>query len=386
LSEYQYYEFLAVDRPLDAQAQAEVRTLSTRARITATSFVNEYHWGDFRGDPSQLMERYYDAHLYLANWGTRRIMLRVPRKLLDLDVAERYCVGDQVTAWTAGEHLILDLTSDDDSGDWDYEPQASLSAIIGVRSELAAGDHRALYLAWLAGLRTCERRGYAFDRDNDDRLEPPAPSGLRILTAPQRELADFLRLDDDLLAVAAEASEPLDETADDPEHLAAWVTRLSTAEKDRLLLRVAQDHAAPVRMEILRRFRDETTPTIADPPRRTVTDLLDGAASRLAERQNREAANRAEENARRERARARAYERRLDELAADEESAWERVDAMIATRKPVEYDAAVALLTELRALAERNARPHEFAQRCAALRQTHARKPSFLDRLNRANL
>jgi hypothetical protein len=49
-----------------------------------------------------MMDRYYDAHLYLANWGTRYVMLRLPRSLFDLDVAEQYCVGDQVTAWTAG--------------------------------------------------------------------------------------------------------------------------------------------------------------------------------------------------------------------------------------------------------------------------------------------
>jgi hypothetical protein len=61
MSEYQYYEFLAVDRPLTVTEQAEVRELSTRARITATSFTNEYHWGDFRGDASHLMQRYYDA-------------------------------------------------------------------------------------------------------------------------------------------------------------------------------------------------------------------------------------------------------------------------------------------------------------------------------------
>src|ERR1017187_7528651 len=78
MSEYQYYEFLAVDRPLTVTEQAEVREFSTRARITGTSFTNEYHWGDFRGDPSHLMQRYYDAHLYLANWGTHRIMLRLP--------------------------------------------------------------------------------------------------------------------------------------------------------------------------------------------------------------------------------------------------------------------------------------------------------------------
>nr|WP_261554617.1 hypothetical protein [Frankia tisae] len=57
MSEYQYYEFLAVDRPLDDQEQAEVRALSTRARITATRFTNEYHWGDFRGDPRNASTR-----------------------------------------------------------------------------------------------------------------------------------------------------------------------------------------------------------------------------------------------------------------------------------------------------------------------------------------
>jgi hypothetical protein len=68
MSAYQFYEFLAVDRPLNDRQQAEVHSLSTRARITATSFVNEYHWGNFRGDPNRMMKRYYDAHLYLANW------------------------------------------------------------------------------------------------------------------------------------------------------------------------------------------------------------------------------------------------------------------------------------------------------------------------------
>jgi hypothetical protein len=52
MSEYQYYEFLALDRPLTAVEQAGIRELSTRARITATSFTNEYEWGDSRAAPS----------------------------------------------------------------------------------------------------------------------------------------------------------------------------------------------------------------------------------------------------------------------------------------------------------------------------------------------
>ena len=70
MSEYQYYEFLALDRPLTAEQRAELRSISSRAEITATRFVNEYQWGDLKGDPREMVKRYFDAFLYLANWGT----------------------------------------------------------------------------------------------------------------------------------------------------------------------------------------------------------------------------------------------------------------------------------------------------------------------------
>ncbi|MFO7739670.1 MAG: hypothetical protein R6V46_14415 [Desulfatiglandaceae bacterium] len=41
MSEYQYYEFLAIDRPLTKDEMAELRALSTRATITPVGFTNE---------------------------------------------------------------------------------------------------------------------------------------------------------------------------------------------------------------------------------------------------------------------------------------------------------------------------------------------------------
>jgi hypothetical protein len=386
VSEYQYYEFLAIDRPLDDDEQAAVRSLSTRARITATSFVNEYQWGDFKGNPNLLMERYYDAHLYVANWGTHRAMFRLPCDLLDPDLVEDYCVGDQVSAWVADEFVVLDFTSEDHAGEFDYDAEALLSAIVGVRAELAAGDLRPLYLAWLAAYGAWERDEDVFDRDADDDLEPPVPPGLGMLTAAQRGLADFLRLDDDLLAIAAHTSPPLEEVADDPGDLAAWVNHLPVIEKNRLLGRVLQGEAARVRMEMLRRFHGDRAPVVATPSRRTVADLLDDAARQRSDRERRLAAQRAEEETRREQARALAREGRLDELAREEDAAWSRVETMIATRKPADYDAAVTLLTDLQALAERDGHRDMFALRATALRHTHARKPSLIDRLNRAGI
>jgi hypothetical protein len=57
MSEYQYYEFQAIDKPLTEKDMQALRNLSTRARITPTSFVNEYNWGDLKGNPLKLVER-----------------------------------------------------------------------------------------------------------------------------------------------------------------------------------------------------------------------------------------------------------------------------------------------------------------------------------------
>jgi hypothetical protein len=56
VSEYQYYEFRALDRRLTAEQQRRLRSLSSRAEISATRFTNEYSFGDFRGDPGRLLE------------------------------------------------------------------------------------------------------------------------------------------------------------------------------------------------------------------------------------------------------------------------------------------------------------------------------------------
>ncbi len=42
MSEYQYYEFQAIDRPLTDEEQKTLRRYSGRAMITATRFVNSY--------------------------------------------------------------------------------------------------------------------------------------------------------------------------------------------------------------------------------------------------------------------------------------------------------------------------------------------------------
>ena len=229
MSEYQYYEFQAVDRPLDERAMAALRSITSRATITPTSLVNVYHWGDFKGDPDRLMDQYFDAHLYVANWGTRRLMLRLPRSLFDLSHAEPYTVPDVLTARATHEHVILDFLSHLEGGD-DFEGgEGWLASLIPLRADLLAGDLRCLYLGWLAGVEVREVA--------DDELEPPVPPGLRKLSASLQRLADFLRVDSDLIETAALSSLGERRAGPSAEELAAWVAALPEAEKDRMLLR-----------------------------------------------------------------------------------------------------------------------------------------------------
>ncbi|MFG2846706.1 hypothetical protein ACGF12_26565 [Kitasatospora sp. NPDC048296] len=371
MSEYQYYEFLAIDRPLSSDEQGQLRSLSTRARITATSFTNEYQWGNFRGDPRRMVEQYYDAHLYLTNWGTRQVILRLPKEQLPLRALEPYCFDEYVEAWTTKTHLVLDLRSEDEGGDWAEGAEDSLGAIAGVRAELAAGDRRALYLAWLSAIGA-----WALEEDDEEEyraaVEPPVPAGLDRLTAPQRALADFLRVDADLLAVAAEASPPAPAPRKRPgkKELAPLIAALPETEKDDLLLRLALGDEPQLGAGLLRRLRGE--PSVATVPgQRSAAELLDAAHARITERRQRA-----------ERVRVEARATKLTALAADEEAIWREAENHVACKQVARYDVAVALLVELRDACDHVGRGVQFRQRLAALRDQHRHLPGLLRRLD----
>ncbi|WP_409468082.1 hypothetical protein [Streptomyces sp. HC307] len=290
MSEYQYYEFLAVDRPLDPAQLEQVRSLSTRATVSPTRFVNEYHWGDFRGDTTKLVEQLYDAHLYYANWGSRRLILRLPANVLPVKTAAAYAMEEALTVWTRSGHTLLDFSLDsEDGGEWDFETSLELSSMIGLRAELAAGDLRPLYLAWLAALTVWE---LAEDDEEEyaREMEPPVPAGLTELTGPQRALADFLKVDPDLLTAAAQASEPAPAPGPDRRELAAFIASLPAKEKDDLLLQAVLGSSPQPGPELLARYRSTATSATAAPPtsRRSAAELLDAAYHCRTERTRRE--------------------------------------------------------------------------------------------------
>lgn len=202
MSEYQHYEFQAIDRPLTAKEQAALRNYSSRATITSRRFAVGYSWGDFKGNPAAWMEKYFDAFLYLANWGTQELMLRLPRSVLPLETAKAYCAGERASVRAGRDHIVLGFRSEEEEGsEWIDEDNDTLASLVPVRAELAGGDWRALYIAWLG----CAQAGELDDED----LEPRCPPGLGTLSPALEAFATFLRIDEDLLEAAATGSAAL---------------------------------------------------------------------------------------------------------------------------------------------------------------------------------
>lgn len=265
MSEYQCYEFLAIDKPLTLKQQRELRAISTRAEISSTRFWNEYQWGNLKADPRDLLIKYFDVHHYFANWGSRTLMIRLPAGRVELASLKPYFSGHGATVSKDGQHVVAEFWADDEEPQ-DEEPSdgGPFAELVPLRSQLLRGDLRCAYLGWLAGI---ERGG------DDDALEPPVPAGLGELDGPLRALAALLGLSDSLLAAAAEASAA---PSFNVKLTREWLKKQPAATKERLLLQAMEDSSFSPGAELLRTFQKEQR--APHQPRRTVAELRDRAA------------------------------------------------------------------------------------------------------------
>jgi hypothetical protein len=367
VSEYQSYEFVALDRPLSPKQMAELRAISTRAEISPTRFWNEYQWGDLGADAAKLMERYFDAHLYFANWGTHRLMLRMPKARVDQKVIKQYFAdGNAARLTSTNEYVLLDLGSETEEPEYDEEGQGSLAALSPLRAELMRGDLRPAYLAWLLAVTV--------DDLDDDTKEPPVPAGLAELSAAQEAMVEFLRIDIDLVAAAARGS-----VADkkDGAPLRRWLAGLSVKAKDAWLRRAVDEPDLALGGELLRAFQ-ATTKGAHSGTRRTIGELRALAETQRTEREKTDA----ERTKKAKAAADAARQRHLTKLARDVDGAWAKLEKLV---EASDYDVAVKLTIDLRDLATRDATAAGFARRFDAFRKRQQRRRGFFDRWKRAN-
>jgi len=370
MSEYQYYEFQAIDLPLDQAAQEALRSISSRARITATSFTNHYEWGDLKGDPRKFMERWFDLHLYLANWSTRRLMLRVPKRLVNRTDIEPFLHDiDWVEVWTSGDNLIVDICRNEVEvyDDW-QDGSGQLAALAPLRADVLSGDFRLFYLLWLASVQD--------EFIPEDELEPLP--GIAPLTGALEGFAEFFGIDLDLVEAAAELG--AGDAAMNKGALRKAIAAIPEREKADFLLRVV-DGDGHVAAELRNRVRKKNP---ASAVHRTA-GMLRMRAKEIAEARERVEAERREAERRRQAAEAeKARRARLKILKRrGASSVWREIEQEIERRNPTGYDNAMTLLFDLQALAVEEGNQDDFQRRLGSIRARHEKKGKFIERLGK---
>ena len=272
MSEFQYVGFRAIDGPVSEKNLAFMRRQSSRAEITPWSFDNEYHYGDFHGNATEMLRRGYDFHLHYANFGTRTLMIRLPHGLPDAKAAEPYWLDDgfyfSKDKQGPGGILCVEPAFEPDDLDELWDLDRFLDLLLPLRAEIQDGDLRPLYLAHLAAATD-------MNHDPDEEKDALVPAGMSKLTAAQRALAEFYGIDKPMLAAAAKGSPRLPERRNAEETYEAWLQRQPEATKTAWLARLMAAPDAALRREILAEFqKDEgapSWPTVAVD--RTIADL-----------------------------------------------------------------------------------------------------------------
>jgi hypothetical protein len=369
MSEYQRYEFMTIDRPLTRAQLDAVNTLSSHIEASSTHAFIEYHWGDFKHDPIQVLREFFDGFLYWANWGSPELAFRFPHGILPVDLIDGYDFDEFVTFTQYRDYDILDIHFGEmePPDEWvDYE----LGSLIAIRDELMEGDLRALYVVWLAGQIMIE--GYDEEEEEDwEIIVPPVPPGFGTLTAAQHSLAELLQVPPELLVAAARHSNAAMPSPDD--NFVAWVELLPQARRSDYLVRLARNEPGLSRLlvkELRELSQDKTRATPSTGENVTYATLLaeSKAIKAKLERERREQEQR-------------ARQLHLQEIHDHQDAYWHQVDQAVTRGTGTGYDEATRVLIELREAAEQFKEGQEFQARFRTWVRPHLRRPAFVKRL-----
>lgn len=368
MSEYQYYEFQTVDRLLTPKEQEKIRKLSSRVQLTSSRAVFLYNYSDFSGDSGQILAKYFDAMLYIANWGTWQLMFRLPKAAVDPQWFRPYHLPDVVTVSTNAKYVILDIEINEEEGMGWVEGEGWLSQLLPLRDDLMAGDLRLLYLVWLRVAPALA--GYDLD---DDPMEPPLPPNLGQLSPPLKSFMDLVELDPDLVTAAAQASSRVKATT--PSSLEDHLSALSAKEKHEFLLKLVR-REAHVDLQLINRLQEiagtPQSPFASTPGCRRWSEL-DAIAQEI-------------ENIRTKKEKQAARKKRIKELEAlapKTAQTWERVRELITLKQAKPYDEATALLQDLCDLAKYQDQLPAFISHFEQLKSDYSSRPALMKRFRK---
>lgn len=188
MSEYQYYEFCNLNQPMTKEVRDKMMALSSRTRINTHGAAYVYNYGDFRGNPKELLSKYFDVFFYITNWGTVQLMFRYPQQRFDANIVKPYHIKHIIEYEESGQYGLLDIQiNNEEGGDW-IEGEGLLTDLVPLYNELLSGDDSFLYTAAIAA--------QAVDHVDESVIKNlPARNELYVVSEAQKSFLELIGLD-----------------------------------------------------------------------------------------------------------------------------------------------------------------------------------------------
>ncbi|MBC2604245.1 hypothetical protein [Puniceicoccus vermicola] len=357
MSEYQAYYFGRAEGPLSGADLDAVEQLSSHIRVGAHSAFVDYHYGDFKHDPVQVLERWFDVLIYHANWGSQTLAFRFDADRVNVKRLAAYAVGDLLTIRETGDVIVL-AQFDENYGDFGYydiseDSDRFYAPFIELYHALLGGDERALCLLALQA---------RYLSSSDGPL--PLPCGLGDLGREHEALIEFIDLRKDLVEAAAQLNPtpatPLS-TPPTSDPYAKYLPKLGTGPARCYLERLLVEDPHTVRSDLIRELKGfspkRTGPGMTEPTIEATFSSIDRSAEKLS-------ATRRQKEADEQAARRCAYFERLE---YESQAMWDKVPELIERKQAKAYDQAAEILYALKCLAIEKGELSAFHPRAAAL-------------------
>jgi len=364
MGSFEMHRFRSIDRTLTTEEQKEINTWSSRFSPNSTGITYIYHYGSFKKDPNKIFHQYFDAMLYVSSYGTKQLMFRFPKDMVNFSELLRFEVG---TKWEAhlkfdrkGDYIVMDLYwNEEEGGGWIEEEDYELDPLLPLREEILKGDYRALYMAWMMVMEKMggtgeedddydEEDDLCYDEDDDvyeklgeesSRKAPPIPPNMQQSTAAHKELIRVFEINKHLVSGVATVSPNAAQNTID---YAALIQQLSNQEKEAFLLQLVKGRP---RVDLsLKKHLSTLGGVDAIQARRKILTWQEILKFGVAAENKTNAAFKVEQK--------RLHIEKMKRLINQKASLWAEVERNILKAQGKSYDTATETLCDLKAVAE----------------------------------
>lgn len=146
MSEYQYYEFCSINKPLTSEVRKEMSSLSSRANVGTHNASYVYNFGDFRGNSDKLLLKYFDVFFYISNFGIIRLTFKYDASQISIEEIKKHCINHVITCKQYGNDILLDIYVQNEEGFGWTEGEGLLGDLLPLYDEIKAKNYQFLHI------------------------------------------------------------------------------------------------------------------------------------------------------------------------------------------------------------------------------------------------